>query len=133
MFAYSLSMGGERASTTRQRLAGKICALCHRLLDSTPRSTGERVCDQCTGNRRVYMTFFERHGWIVQFLESDLKTPVGRIRKFSHADRVTELIGRTPTAMNLEARNMLEHALSGGRGGMYLDVTGEQYRKLKSS
>jgi hypothetical protein len=77
------------------------------------------------------MTFFERHGWIVQFLESDLKTPVGRIRKFSHADRVTELIGRTPTAMNLEARNMLEHALSGGRGGMYLDLTGEQYRKLK--
>jgi hypothetical protein len=77
------------------------------------------------------MTFFESHGWIVQFLEPDLKTPVGRIRKFNHADRVTELIGRTPTAMNLEARNMLEHALSGGRGGMYLDLTGEQYRKLK--
>jgi hypothetical protein len=65
MFAYSLSMGGERSSTTRQRLAGKICALCHRLLDSTPRSAGERVCDQCAGSRCVYMTFFERHGWIV--------------------------------------------------------------------
>jgi hypothetical protein len=77
------------------------------------------------------MTFFERNGWIVQFLEPDLKTPVGRIRKFNHADRVTELIGRTPTSMNLEARNMLEHALSGGRGGIYLDVIGEQYRKLK--
>jgi hypothetical protein len=124
-------MGGERASTTRQRLAGKICARCHRLLDRTPQLAGERVCDQCAGSRRVYMTFFESHGWIVQFLEPDLKTPIGRIRKFNHADRVTELIGRTPTSMNLEARNMLEHALAGGRGGMYLDLTGEQYRKLK--
>lgn len=33
--------------------------------------------------------------------------------------------------MNLQAHNMLKHALAGGRGGMYLRLTLEQYQKLK--
>jgi len=77
------------------------------------------------------MTFFHNDGWVVQFMEPDLKTPVGQIRTFGDVDKVRQLIDRTPTSMNLEARNMLEHAISIGRGGMYLELTGEQYRKLK--
>ncbi len=68
---------------------------------------------------------------MVQFLESDLKTPAGRIRTLGSVDKVRELINRTPTPMNLEARNMLEHAINQGRDGMYLQLTSEQYRKLK--
>ena len=33
---------------------------------------------------RVYMTFFQRKGWYVQFLEADLKTPLPR--KFNCTD-----------------------------------------------
>jgi hypothetical protein len=80
---------------------------------------------------KVYMTFFDRQGWCVQFLESDLKTPVGRIRTLGSVEKVRELIDRTPTPMNLETRNMVEHAISKGRGGIYLQLTGEQYLKLK--
>jgi hypothetical protein len=82
-------------------------------------------------HHKVYMSFFERIGWTVQFLEPDLKTPIGRIRTFSDADKVRELIDRTPTPMNLETRNMIEHAINKGRGGMYLQLTEDQYRKLK--
>jgi hypothetical protein len=77
------------------------------------------------------MSFFMRDGWVVQFLEPDLKTSLGRIRAFSDANKIRELIERTPTPINLESRNMIEHAIDKGRGGMYLQLTGEQYRKLK--
>lgn len=77
------------------------------------------------------MTFFCRVGWVVQFVEPDLKTPIGRIRTFGDPDRVREQIDRTPTAMHLEARNMLDHTISNGRGGLYLVLTEEQHRKLK--
>lgn len=80
--------------------------------------------------RKIYMSFFCKDGWIVQFLEADLKTSIGRIRRFSDPDKVRELIDRTPTPMNLEARNMLDHAIAVGRGGMFLELTVEQYRKL---
>jgi hypothetical protein len=34
-------------------------------------------------SHRVYMTFFQRDGWYVQFLESDLKTPLPKKLSFS--------------------------------------------------
>jgi hypothetical protein len=82
-------------------------------------------------HHRVYMSFFLSHGWVVQFLESDLKTSVGRIRTLGSVDKVRELINRTPTPMNLEVVNMLDHAINKGRGGIYLQLTREQYMKLK--
>jgi hypothetical protein len=80
---------------------------------------------------KVYMGFFERGGWTVQFLETDLKTSIGRIRTFADAQQIRNLVDRTPTPMNLEARNMLDHGINQGRGGMYLQLTDEQYQKLK--
>jgi hypothetical protein len=35
-------------------------------------------------SHRVYMAFFQREGWYVQFLEADLKTPLPR--KFNFTD-----------------------------------------------
>jgi hypothetical protein len=34
-------------------------------------------------DHRVYMTFFQRDGWFVQFLESDLKTPLPKKLSFN--------------------------------------------------
>lgn len=79
------------------------------------------------------MSFFERGGWVVQFLELDAKTSIGRIRTFGSADKLRELIARTPTRLDLAAKQALEHAIQGGRGGVYLDLTSEQYRKLKGT
>ena len=83
------------------------------------------------------MYFFVRHGesfgeevWLVQFLEVDLKTSVGRRRTFASADKIRELVARTPTRLLLEDKQAFEYAIQKGRGALYLDLTQEQYGKL---
>jgi len=44
------------------------------------------------GDHRVYMSFMDRNGWQVQFLESDLKTPLPRKLHFASADKIIELV-----------------------------------------
>jgi hypothetical protein len=63
---------------------------------------------------RLYITFFSSGGWQVQFVEADLKTPLPR-----------RGLG------NLGGSTDLEHAIETGRGGCYLRMTPEQYRKLR--
>jgi len=67
----------------------------------------------------------------VHFLQPDLKTSVGRSRSFGSEDKLRELIARTPTRFDPAGKQALEHAFTGGRGGLYLELTEEQYRKLK--
>ncbi len=78
----------------------------------------------------VYMTYLLSDGWNVQFLEPNLKTPVGRIRQLGSIDKVKELLARTPARLDLAAKQAIEHAIARGRGGIYLQLTEEQYRKL---
>ena len=125
-------MGGPRASTIRQIEGAKRCYRCNQPIDTPPWHMGERLCAVCSPLRRVYCTFFLRDGWSVQFLEADAKTAVGRIRTFAEPDKIREMIARTPTKMNVEAKQALEYGISRGRGGLYLDLTEAQYRKLKS-
>lgn len=93
---------------------------------------GERRCDRCAGTHKVYLTFFRRRdGWVCSFVEADLKTPIGRVRQFGTADKLRDLVARTPTRFDLAGKQALEHALQGGRGGLYLELTDDQYRALK--
>jgi hypothetical protein len=108
-------MGGERGSTTRQRLAGTICCNCKALLGK-PHKPGERYCYRCK-LQKVYMSFCLRNGWAVQFNELDLKTPIGPIRVFGDPAKIKEIIDRTSTPLNLETRNMIDHAINKGRVG----------------
>ncbi len=94
---------------------------------------GPRQCDSCAPLHRVYMYFMLARSWSVQFLEMDLKTSVGRIRRFSSIHNVRELIARTPTQLSAEAQAKLEHDISNGRGGIYLDLTPEQYNGLRAA
>lgn len=57
--------------------------------------------------------------------------PVGRIRHFGSEDKLRELIVRTPTRFDLAGKQALDHAFQGGHGGVYLELTAEQYMKLK--
>jgi hypothetical protein len=82
-------------------------------------------------SHQVYMYFFKRGGWQVQFLESDLKTPLPRKLTFTDPDKIRELARRGEAWGTSEARQMLEHAIETGRGGIYLRLTPEQYAKLR--
>ena len=82
-------------------------------------------------SHRVFMTFFFRKGWQVQFVEADLKTPLPRKVTFADAEKIRELARRGEAMGTSEARQMLEYAIENGRGGVYLKLTPEQHAKLK--
>ena len=81
---------------------------------------------------RVYMSFQDRRGWQVQFLEADLKTPLPRKLHFTSSDKIIGLVERGGGLSNLESRQALDHAIEIGRGGVFLSLTEEQYAKLTS-
>ena len=81
--------------------------------------------------RRVYMSFMSREAWFCHFLEEDLKTPLPRKLAFADADRIFELARRGGAKLDLEAQQAIHHALETGRGGIWLNLTDDQYRKLK--
>jgi hypothetical protein len=79
-------------------------------------------------SHRVYMTFFQREGWYVQFLEADLKTPLPRKLNFTDPEKIKELARRGEAWSTSEAKQMLEVAIESGRGGCYLNLTPVQYQ-----
>jgi hypothetical protein len=80
---------------------------------------------------RVYMSFQDRNGWHCQFLERDLKAPLPRRLHFRSSEKVVELVERGGGLTDRESRLMLAQAVEKGRGGIFLDLTEEQYAKLK--
>ena len=79
----------------------------------------------------VYMTFFYRSGWQVQFLEADAKTPLPRQLTFKDPEKIRELARRGEAWGTSEARQMLEYGIEVGRGGCYLRLTPGQYARLR--
>lgn len=86
--------------------------------------------ERSPGLHRVYMQFMLRDGWRCQFLQEDLKTPLPRRLRFSTADKVRELVSRSVGQLDSETRQALEYGIELGRGGIWLDLTDEQYRQL---
>ena len=81
--------------------------------------------------RRIYMSFMQREAWYCQFLEEDLKTPLPRKLALLNHDKTFEIAERARALPNLEARQAIHSAIRNGRGGLWLSLTDEQYRKLK--
>ena len=79
----------------------------------------------------VYMFFQFRQSWQVQFLEADLKTPLLRKLTFTDPEKIRELAKRGEAWGDSESRQMLEHAIKTGRGGVYLRLTPDQYARLR--
>jgi hypothetical protein len=86
---------------------------------------------EMNGHHRVYMSFQDRYGWHCQFLEADLKTSLPRHLHFTSADKIIELVERGGGFTDQESRIMLNQAIEKGRGGVFLNLTQEQYAKLK--
>ena len=80
---------------------------------------------------RIYMSFMLRAGWHCQFLEEDLKTSLPRKVTLDSRAKLLELAERGGSNLNLEGRQALDHGIENGRGGMWLDLSEEQYAKLK--
>jgi len=80
---------------------------------------------------RVYASFQCRKGWYVQFLESDLRTPLRKTATFASEDKLIEMAERGNANLNLESRAAIQHGIEIGRGGVYLNLTDEQHRRLR--
>ena len=127
-------MGGERASTARLRLAGKICAQCGNLLQDPPQTPGERLCLKCKSPKmhRVYMYYMRREGWVCQFLEEDLRTALPYRLHFKNEDKIRTIVDKVGNFANLQDRQALDYGLHIGRGGGWLHLSEEQYIRLKT-
>jgi hypothetical protein len=128
-------------STTRMRLAGKICCLCGRHLDTMLwQPLGERVCEACEAKRsttpefrRIHVSFVLRDRWYCTFMEGDLRTPAAPDRTFTNAYKMVEMIRRGNGLRDLASKQAVEHAIRSGRGNVDLLLTDEQYRKLRQT
>jgi hypothetical protein len=60
-----------------------------------------------------------------------LKAPLSRKLTFSAPEKIRELARRGEAWRDSESRQMLEHAIETGRGGVYLRLTPEQYGRLR--
>jgi hypothetical protein len=80
---------------------------------------------------RVYLSFQLRDGWRCQFLETDLKTSLPRKLHFATSSKVIQLIERAGGFTDQDTRLMVNHGIETGRGGVFLNLTAEQYAKLK--
>jgi hypothetical protein len=76
------------------------------------------------------MSFMFRDGWYCQFLEEDLKTPLPKKLTFRDVGKLFEIAERGGCPMDLEARQAIKHGIEIGRGGIWLNLTSEQYAKL---
>jgi hypothetical protein len=77
-------------------------------------------------------------GWVTRSATKSLavcnlasKTPLPRKLTFSDPDKIRELARRGEAWGDSESRQMLEHAIEMGRGGVYLRLTPEQYASLR--
>jgi hypothetical protein len=77
------------------------------------------------------MSFMLRDGWHCQFLEEDLKTSLPRKVTLDSPAKLIEMAERGGSRLNLEGRQALDHGIETGRGGIWLELTDEQYVALK--
>jgi hypothetical protein len=102
---------------------------------SPPYLQGERLCDRCgkerTPKRRVYMQFILTRGWFCQFLEADLKTRLPRKVTVRDQKKLFQMAERGGFQLNPAGRHVIQKAIDDGRGGIWLELSEEQYAKLK--
>lgn len=61
-----------------------------------------------------------------------MKTPLPRTFTFADPEKIREIARRTEAWGTSESRQMLENAIEVGRGGLYLNLAPDKYRKLRS-
>lgn len=77
------------------------------------------------------MYFQSQSGWRCQFLEEDARTPLPKKLNFFDQEKLFEIAVRGGHQLTLEERQSIQRAIDMGRGGMWLQLTEEQYRRLR--
>ena len=68
--------------------------------------------------------------WVVTYKHVTLRKEIAKPSRFEQADLVRRLYERAGEVRNLEAGNLLELGLRGGRGGFWIRLTVDEYRRL---
>jgi len=76
------------------------------------------------------MHFQFRKEWHCQFLEEDVKTPLPRTVTVSDERKIWEMAKRGGFTLNIAGRQELHEKIRKGNGGVWLELTAEQYAKL---
>ena len=79
------------------------------------------------------MHYMHRDGWFCQFLEADLTTALPRKVRLDDPAKIIEMAERGGASMRLEDRQALDYGIAQGRGSVWLNLTPEQYRNLRSA
>ena len=72
-------------------------------------------------------------GWRITFIEADLKTSLPRWYIFQDSAKVIEMAARGSADSMSADKAALNYAIEKGRGSVWLNLTAEQYGKLKSA
>jgi len=83
--------------------------------------------------KRVFLQFSFRQGWFCEFMEEDLKTRLPRTVILADEKKLFELVKRGGFTLNISGRQEIEEAIRKKRGGVWLELTPEQYAKLRQA
>jgi hypothetical protein len=81
--------------------------------------------------KRVFLQFSFRQGWFCEFLEEDGKTRLPRKVILADDRKLFELLKRGGFTLNISGRREIEEAIRNKGGGVWLELTPEQYAKLR--
>jgi hypothetical protein len=76
------------------------------------------------------MHFLFRKEWVCQFLNEDLRTPLPRQVHFTDEKKIWKMAKRGGFTLNITGRQELQEKIRKGGGGIWLELTPEQYAKL---
>jgi hypothetical protein len=111
---------------------GKLCGRCKRLFYAGKGPKTELFCRCPALNQFLNLRYELTDGvWRCDFLDRRTMSPLAKQRCFHHADSICEMVRRTPTRFNSEDRNLFEIGWDQGRGIVAIEVTPEQFLKLR--
>ena len=79
----------------------------------------------------VFLQFSFRQGWFCEFLKEDRRTRLPRTVMLPDERKLFELVKRGGFTLNISGRQEIENAIRKKRGGVWLELTPEQYAKLR--
>ncbi len=103
-----------------------------RIMDLGVWRGGPRQCEHCQRSKLVIMQFHRDDSvWLVTFLDWTSKLPLGKQWQLDGADAVEGLVKRSRTDLRGAACAMFKHALAAGVGEVQIEVSGEQYARIR--
>jgi hypothetical protein len=80
---------------------------------------------------RVHFSYWLHGGvWNYRFIDTGLAV-LGPVRRTRDPQTIRVIAERGNGLPNLEAKLMLEYGIKEGKGGLYLNLTPEQYAKIR--